>query len=104
MTPRKTTIFDNIQDYEFPEEPRIGYSNAYYGDYSSSYNSHFYGCISDIIVFKKGLSTLERQDLFSNFQGRALEIKSSADTTDESKRNLVNENNGYAGFNIGPDW
>lgn len=106
LTSRKATIFDNAQNYEFPEEPRIGYSNSktINGNYNSSYNSHFYGCISDIIVFKKGLSTLERQDLFSNFQGRALDIKSSANTTDESKRNLVNENNGYAGFNIGPDW
>jgi len=100
---RKSTFYNDVQNYEFPAEPRLGYSNKSF-EYNSSFNSHFYGCITDIVVLKKDLADFEREALFANFMDSSLNIKNSANSNDENDRNVVNDGNGYAGFNIGPDW
>ena len=102
LSKRAGANWTDIDFYDFVDEPQIGYYSG--GADTSDYNSHFYGCISDIIVLKKSLTSAQRSAIFGNFSNTVLEVLSSANKNVPSDRNRVWEGNGYAGFNIGPNW
>ena len=67
-------------------------------------NTNWYGSISDILIFKASLTKKERAAIFNYLCSKKLQINSSSDKTDETKRNTLDMQNGFAGFNIGPSW
>jgi len=104
LNKRKTRVFENFSDYAFPLEPKVGYSNTAFDGTDQSYNGYFYGCISDIVVFKSALDNIQREALFASLAQKKLKIKSSANRDNANNQNVLADNTGYAGFNIGPSW
>jgi hypothetical protein len=89
-----------VSSYNWRTEPRIGYNRGY----NANCQSFFYGCISDIVVFNTALTPKQRKSLYAYISNRKLKVKASANRNDELDRNTIKDQNGFAGFNIGPSW
>ena len=89
-----------VSSYNWRDKPRIGYNRG--RNYEEQ--SFFYGCISDIVVFNTRLTTKQRKSLYAYISNRKLKVKASANRNDELDRNTIKDQNGLAGFNIGPSW
>ncbi len=91
-----------VEDTSFSWMPKpiIGACSKF-GNHAK-YLRSWYGSIAHLCVFNKALSYQERKALVNYFLVDGGNVLASTDQTDENKRNRLNMENGYAGFNIFP--
>ena len=81
-------------------KPIIGACSRY--DVNNNYLGAWFGAIVHLCVFKRSLTYQERNSLVNYFLVDGSNILSSTDKSNEDKRNTLDMENGYAGFNIFP--
>jgi len=84
--------------FSWIDKPIIGACKKYSAHVA--HQTRWFGCIAHLAVFNKALTYDERRALVNYFAETGARILASTDKTDESKRNTLAMENGFAGFNI----
>ena len=85
--------------FSWVDKPMIGACRKNPGSHLT-HTTRWFGNISHLAVFNKALTYEERNAVVNYFAETGSRVLSSTDKTDESLRNTVDLNNGFAGFNI----
>lgn len=93
-----TTI--DASTFSWMPKPIIGACSRY--NVNNNYLGAWFGAIVHLCVFKRSLTYQERNSLVNYFLIDGSNILSSTDKSNEDKRNTLDMENGYAGFNIFP--
>ena len=84
--------------FSWIDKPIIGGCSKHGVD--DRFNTRWFGCITSLAVFNKALTFAERNSVVNYFAETGSRVLASTDKTDEAKRNTLDMENGFAGFNI----